>query len=144
MKAKLNYILGGILALSFSLVASTGVLMLYEDTKGSGLFASALHSALPLMRRVHILIGLVLIALVTYHIIRNWDFIVCMTEVLRQEREAQNQASDEQEAQEEAMAEEFEEIDEVADDDEEPSDDDEHTSEDDDDSPDGRGDQSGR
>lgn len=142
MKAKLNYILGGILALSFSLVASTGVLMLNENTHSAGLFASCLQSALPLMRKVHIIVGLILIALVAYHIIRNWDFIVCMTELLRQEREVQSQNPEKEAHQCDSESEAYEEIDEADDDDE--SYDDERTSEEDDDSPDGRGNQSSR
>jgi len=142
MKAKLNYILGGILALSFSLVASTGVLMLNENTRSVGFFASCLQSALPLMRKVHIIVGLILIALVAYHIIRNWDFIVCMTELLRHEREAQIQNPEEEADQGDSESEIYEEIDEAADDDE-PYDD-ERISEEDDDSPDGRGNQSSR
>jgi len=111
MKAKLNYILGGILALLFSLVASTGVLMLYEGAHGSGFLASCLHTALPLMRKVHIIIGLLLIAFVAYHIIRNWDFIVCMTEVIRQEREAQGHPAEEEAGSGEGEPEDYEEVD---------------------------------
>ncbi|GEM_PF-1870685 len=143
MKAKLNYILGGVLALSFSLVASTGVLLLYDGTGSPGFFASAIHSVLPLMRRIHMILGLLLIAFVAYHVIRNWDFIVCMTEVIRQEHETRNQESGGDEGPGENPEEEYEEIDELAEDEEEPSDDDEHAAGDDEEDSDGRGNQNG-
>jgi hypothetical protein len=141
MKAKLNYILGGILALAFSLVASTGVLMLYEGAHSSGFLALCLHAALPLMRKVHIIVGLILIALVAYHVIRNWDFIVCMTEVIRQEREAQGSPSEEEAGSGEGEPEDYEEVDQEDYDGKSTSCDDEPS---DDDSEEGREESSGR
>jgi len=86
MRNKVNYIIGGVMALLFSVSAATGIMTGWPF--GMRWLPSPTAAMLgDWFRRIHLIVGLLLIAFVIFHIWRNWAWIMAMTEIIRQERE---------------------------------------------------------
>ena len=84
------------MALLFSLSAATGVMELTGwpfKMRWIPSFTAALLN--DWFRRIHLIVGLLLIIFVIFHIYRNWAWIAAMTEIIKQERENEDEPGEE-------------------------------------------------
>ncbi|MDQ7824360.1 MAG: DUF4405 domain-containing protein [Candidatus Eremiobacteraeota bacterium] len=94
---KVDFIMNGIMALIFSIVASSGIMMLFSrpGPHPRDLFEFLRHPIMPpfkMLLKIHVWFGLILTIFVITHAIRHWKWITAMIALINEDCKKQSEA----------------------------------------------------